>query len=52
MYIPKQFKLDDDKMIDEIIEQNSFATLISYQNEAPIATHLPYSRSSRSRWPP
>lgn len=41
MYIPKQFKLDDDKMIDEIIEQNSFATLISYQNEAPIATHLP-----------
>ena len=41
MYSPKYFKLEDEKMIDEIIEQHSFATLISYQNEEPIATHLP-----------
>ena len=41
MYSPKYFKLEDEHMIDEIIEQHSFATLISYQNEEPVATHLP-----------
>ena len=41
MYIPKQFKLDDEETIYQFIEKYSFATLISLHNEEPYATHLP-----------
>lgn len=41
MYIPKQFNLKDEKLIREIIDEYSFATLISQHDGAPFATHLP-----------
>lgn len=41
MYIPKSFQIEDEQIIHEIIEQYSFATLISFQNNEPVATHLP-----------
>ncbi|HWL23787.1 MAG TPA: FMN-binding negative transcriptional regulator [Ureibacillus sp.] len=41
MYIPKQFKIEDEKRIHRFIEEYSFATLISHHNGEPYATHLP-----------
>lgn len=41
MYIPKQFKINDFKEIQEFVQANSFGTLITTQNGKPIATHLP-----------
>ncbi|MEH7381109.1 FMN-binding negative transcriptional regulator [Bacillus sp. JJ1533] len=41
MYIPKHFKIDDDEMIYDFIEQYSFATLFSQHHGEPYATHLP-----------
>lgn len=41
MYIPKHFQMNDEKVIDEIIEKYSFATLFSGHNGEPYATHLP-----------
>jgi transcriptional regulator len=41
MYIPKHFKVNDDDIIDDFIDQYSFATLFSQHNEEPYATHLP-----------
>ncbi len=41
MYRPSHFKIEDKEVIDEIIEQYSFATLISQHNGVPFATHLP-----------
>lgn len=41
MYIPKQFKLDDEEVIYDFIENYGFATLFSMHNGAPYATHLP-----------
>jgi transcriptional regulator len=41
MYIPKQFKIEDENIIYEMIEQYSFATLFSQHNGEPYATHLP-----------
>lgn len=41
MYIPKHFQLNDEDMINEFIEQYSFATLFSQHNGEPYATHLP-----------
>ncbi|MBE1554244.1 FMN-binding negative transcriptional regulator [Sporosarcina limicola] len=41
MFIPKNFKIDDENIIYDIIEKNGFATLISQHNKEPFATHLP-----------
>ncbi|MFJ8235631.1 FMN-binding negative transcriptional regulator [Ureibacillus sp. NPDC094379] len=41
MYIPKHFQMNDEKVIDEVIEKYSFATLFSRHNGEPYATHLP-----------
>lgn len=41
MYIPKHFKLEDEAIINEIIDNYSFATLVSQHNGEPYATHLP-----------
>lgn len=41
MYIPKHFKLEDEEVIDDFIEQYGFATLVSQHNGEPYATHLP-----------
>jgi transcriptional regulator len=41
MYIPKHFKLDNDEVMYDFIEKNSFAILFSQHNGEPYATHLP-----------
>ncbi|CAH0260337.1 Protease synthase and sporulation protein PAI 2 [Peribacillus sp. Bi96] len=41
MHIPKHFQLNDEEMIYDFIEKNSFATLFSQHNGEPYATHLP-----------
>lgn len=42
MYIPPQFKLEDEAQIRAYINQYPFATLITANNNYPIATHLPF----------
>jgi transcriptional regulator len=41
MYIPKYFNIEDEDVIHDFIEKNSFATLFSQHNGEPCATHLP-----------
>ncbi|PGT79765.1 MULTISPECIES: FMN-binding negative transcriptional regulator [Bacillaceae] len=41
MYIPKYFKITDEKIALNIIKEHSFATLFSQHNGIPFATHLP-----------
>jgi len=41
MYIPNRFLETDRETILNFVEQNSFATLISFDGEKPIATHIP-----------
>lgn len=41
MYIPSHFKIVDDQTTYDVIEHNSFATLISQHQGHPFATHLP-----------
>jgi transcriptional regulator len=41
MYIPSHFQIQDEDVIYDIIENNSFATLFSEHNGNPFATHLP-----------
>jgi transcriptional regulator len=41
MYIPKHFNIDNEEVIYDFIEKNSFATLFSQHNGEPYATHLP-----------
>lgn len=42
MYIPKQFKNDNQKEVIAFIEQHSFGILFSQNEAAPQATHLPF----------
>lgn len=41
MYIPKHFKIDDEEVIFDFIENYGFATLFSQHKGEPYATHLP-----------
>jgi transcriptional regulator len=41
MYIPKIFKKENSKQVIEFIKENSFATLISTENEKSLASHIP-----------
>src|SRR3989304_9991360 len=41
MYIPKFFRDQDAAQILAFLRQNSFAALVTYDGERPIATHLP-----------
>lgn len=41
MYIPNYFKITDETIAYDIMNEHSFATLISQNNGMPFATHLP-----------
>ncbi len=41
MYIPKYFVINDMSVVYEVIEENSFATLVSMHQGELFATHLP-----------
>jgi predicted FMN-binding regulatory protein PaiB len=41
MYIPQRFKVTDQATIDEFIELNGFASLVTGDSSFPMATHIP-----------
>lgn len=41
MYIPKQFKEEDQKEIEALVREFGFAILVSVKDNLPIATHIP-----------
>jgi transcriptional regulator len=41
MYIPKAFRKDDIEALHRLMQENSFATLVTCQDGIPFATHLP-----------
>ena len=41
MYVPTPFIETDQHKLHEFIEQHSFATLVSHDGSAPVASHLP-----------
>jgi len=41
MYIPSANKIEDPRLIVELMRQNPFATLVSVADSVPVATHLP-----------
>ncbi len=42
MYIPTHFAATDNDAIDRLIQEHSFATLISTKDGVPVASHLPF----------
>ncbi|MGM0844876.1 MAG: FMN-binding negative transcriptional regulator [Bacillota bacterium] len=42
MFIPKEFKVEDQEQLLKFIEENSFGILFSNDEEGPKATHLPF----------
>lgn len=48
MYLPKHFSQADELKVKKLIEQNGFATVLSYpENEKPFINHLPVIFSSQ-----
>lgn len=47
MYVPAHFQANDDALVDELIDDHSFATLVSQRDGEPFATHLPLLRERR-----
>lgn len=41
MYSPDAFKMEDKDVLFAFMEQHSFATIVSHDDEAPVATHVP-----------
>lgn len=41
MYIPKQFEVTDPEVLYPVIRQFSFATVVTHDGKAPVASHLP-----------
>ncbi|WP_134087922.1 FMN-binding negative transcriptional regulator [Olivibacter sp. XZL3] len=48
MYIPKQYRVDDPKVIHQFIREHGFATLVSCTENFPIATHIPIELETRA----
>lgn len=48
MYLPKHFSTDEEIKVKKLIEQNAFATILSYpQNSKPFINHLPVIFSAK-----
>lgn len=48
MYLPKHFSTDENIKVKKLIEQNAFATILSYpKNSQPFINHLPVIFSSK-----
>ncbi len=50
MYIPKQFNMDEENRMFELIEEHSFAVLFSQHQGDPFATHLPFTLDRENRY--
>ena len=44
MYIPEKFRTEDEQLINEFMQSNSFATVVSSIGDKIEATHMPISR--------
>jgi transcriptional regulator len=42
VYLPKHFSESDPTVLADVIERNSFATLVTFGNDGLIASHLPF----------
>ena len=42
MYIPKAFREEDMKKLHKLMQEYSFAALVTQQDGVPVATHLPF----------
>ncbi|WP_456271084.1 FMN-binding negative transcriptional regulator [Bacillus sp. AK031] len=49
MFIPKEFKVEDEKQLLQFIEENSFGILFSQDSGQPQATHLPFILSDKKK---
>lgn len=49
MYIPKDFKINDEEVIYDIMEKNSFAIVYSQHKGRPYATHIPLILNKEER---
>ncbi|QNL48233.1 FMN-binding negative transcriptional regulator [Olivibacter sp. SDN3] len=47
MYVPKQFRVEDQETIYQFIRENGFATLVSCSSDFPEATHIPIELEER-----
>ena len=43
MYIPKNFLINDQQEAIDFIKRFSFGTLVTIENELPVATHIPFT---------
>lgn len=43
MFIPKHFEITDQKLLFDLMQQFSFATLVSIHQGLPFATHMPFT---------
>ena len=41
MYTPKYYRLEDKEKVMQVMEENSFATIVSNKDGVPTATHIP-----------
>lgn len=42
MYVQREYREEDRDKLIQFIREHSFATLVSYDGEKPVATHLPF----------
>src|SRR5689334_19249356 len=47
MYIPKYYKIEDVKEMVDFMKIYNFATIITSENDIPLATHLPFVIETR-----
>lgn len=49
MHVPKIFEITDNQVIEQFIEENGFATLVSIGETFPIGTHIPMELETNSK---
>lgn len=49
MHVPKIFEITDNQIIEQFIQENGFATLVSFGDIFPIGTHIPMEIETNSK---
>src|SRR5688500_16179769 len=42
MYVPREYREQDQEKLTQFMREHSFATLVSFDGAKPVATHLPF----------
>jgi transcriptional regulator len=42
MYVPREYREEDQEKLTQFMREHSFATLVSFDGAKPVATHLPF----------